>query len=139
MQTKRFEFTAGKTEYMVQLWKGDYLNLGAGAEMGMYKYSTTIDGIKQYESISTSERLPMELSLTNNVSGQTIFSRAPSETQWWITGFNPEVAHPIVSELTACGTIDFGSNTDMYNAFKTTFSSSVWSFDDTTKRATFNW
>ena len=31
----KFDFTMNGTEYIIWAWKGDYLNLGAGAEIGI--------------------------------------------------------------------------------------------------------
>ncbi len=36
MDKAKFQFTSGDREYMFWEWKGDYLNLGAGAELGIY-------------------------------------------------------------------------------------------------------
>jgi RHS repeat-associated protein len=40
MNKAKFRFTSGGQEYVLWAWKGDYLNLGAGAEMGIYKQLT---------------------------------------------------------------------------------------------------
>lgn len=42
MERKKFEFTSGGKRYMFWMWKGHYLNLGAGAEMGFYEYKRTM-------------------------------------------------------------------------------------------------
>ncbi|MCB2362138.1 DUF4474 domain-containing protein [Clostridium estertheticum] len=36
MDKQKFEFSTGNKDYMIWLWKGDYLNLGAGSEIGIY-------------------------------------------------------------------------------------------------------
>jgi hypothetical protein len=36
MSKKKFEFSTKKREYIILLWKGDYLNVGAGAEIAIY-------------------------------------------------------------------------------------------------------
>ena len=38
MDKEKFEFTSGGKRYIFWTWKGNYLNLGAGAEMGFYEY-----------------------------------------------------------------------------------------------------
>lgn len=36
----KFEFTTKDgTDYVIWMWKGDYINLGSGAEVGIYKES----------------------------------------------------------------------------------------------------
>ncbi|MDR3315386.1 MAG: hypothetical protein LBS98_02730 [Coriobacteriales bacterium] len=34
--SRKFTFSANGHEYVIWLWKGDYIGLGAGAEMGLY-------------------------------------------------------------------------------------------------------
>ncbi len=41
MDREKFEFTSGGKIYIFWTWKGYYLNLGAGAEMGFYEYKET--------------------------------------------------------------------------------------------------
>ena len=41
MDREKFEFTSGGKLYIFWTWKGYYLNLGAGAEMGFYEYENT--------------------------------------------------------------------------------------------------
>lgn len=38
MKREKFEFTSGGRRYIFWAWKGHYLNLDAGAEMGFYRY-----------------------------------------------------------------------------------------------------
>lgn len=41
MDREKFEFTSGGKRYIFWTWKGYYLNLGAGAEMGFYEFIET--------------------------------------------------------------------------------------------------
>lgn len=36
MKNAKFDFTYNGTNYIIWAWKGDYINLGAGAELGIY-------------------------------------------------------------------------------------------------------
>ena len=75
-------------------WHGDYLNLGAGAEIGVYFRPSCIpsnpDGLDQYY-VLPGFIMPMQLYLyeNNNSEFTNIVSWEPSDDQWWITGFNP--------------------------------------------------
>lgn len=86
-------FTVDNFEYILWIWRGNYLNLGAGAEMGLYYRPTILpsdpDGLDHYFAHSEIA-LPMQLYLYDYESGENIFSWRPIEDQWWITGFNPE-------------------------------------------------
>jgi len=37
MNREKFPFTYGDERLMLWAWKGDYINLGAGAELGIYR------------------------------------------------------------------------------------------------------
>ena len=43
MQAKYFDFSYGGRSYRLWAWKGDYINLGAGAELGIYYYGAMIN------------------------------------------------------------------------------------------------
>ncbi len=76
-------------------WKGDYFNLGAGGETGIYK------GTGYQTQSATDHALPMKLTVKDPVTGKYIvnYSSLDIDTinndggkvgnQWWITGFNP--------------------------------------------------
>ena len=55
MHKQKFSFKVGDEEYIVWLWKGDYLNFGAGAETGIYK------GGEPLWKCDTEDAMPMTL------------------------------------------------------------------------------
>lgn len=116
MQSQRFEFSTNGTDYVFWAWKGDYLNLGAGAELAIYK-RLNVAGIDTPQWIvDRNLAMPMTLQLKDN-KGNVIFTYKPSEKQWWITGFNPYYQNVKAENLTAIYTIDFSGNKDMYDSF----------------------
>jgi len=107
MESDKFTFSYDGKSYIVWIWKGDYINLGAGAELGIYHggpYHWYVD-----------KGLAMKMSLTLKYKGKTIISY--SSTTWWITGFNPKYINVSASSLTATFTIWFNDST-MYEAFQ---------------------
>ena len=122
MKSANFEFTFGGTKYIIWAWKGDYINLGAGAELGIYYGG----GPHWY----VDKGLAMQMSLTLSYNGRTIISY--SDRTWWITGFNPNYINVSAANLTATYTVWFNS-AGMYYAFRNTaprgwrFNSSRWS------------
>ncbi|MGN0240992.1 MAG: VWA domain-containing protein [Candidatus Weimeria sp.] len=74
--------------YRLWLWKGDYWNLHSGAEIGLYKYGANYAGKDHYKAID--QNVPMTLSLIWMADNKytPVFSWAPNENQWWITGFS---------------------------------------------------
>ena len=106
MLVQSFPFEHNGNSYIVWVWKGDYINLGAGAEMGIYY------GGGPHWRVDTG--LSMEMSLSLSYSGKNIISH--SQNTWWITGFNSNYLNVQASALTATYTIYF-SNSDMFNSF----------------------
>ena len=106
MNTDCFDFNYGGKDYRIWLWKGDYINLGAGAEMGIY-----YGGGPQW-CVDTD--LACSMSMKLYYQGNEIIDY--SATTWWLTGFNPAYQNVMASDLTVAYTINF-SNPDMLNAF----------------------
>ncbi len=134
MKATYFNFATQDKEYIIWAWKGDYLNLGAGSELGIYTdpiyiNSSNPDPMKAQWRVDTNLAMPMTMSL---YSGENlIFRYAPSEEQWWIAGFNPNFPDIDVDSLTAIYTIDFSDCTDIYNALKSQYLGQTgWVFDD---------
>ena len=141
------------------MWRGDYYNLGAGDEIGIYRdpisvelipqdlpvlnklYSTLIDWqeyiketvIKGLPDSTVAKEfkfefwsvvpfeLPMTLSLYDYHGEQSIdnlFIWRPEIKQWWITGFNGNINHPVAERLVVMGSIDFSKRPDLYYALK---------------------
>ena len=140
---------ADKT-YMFWSWKGDYMNLGAGAETGIYEYYSDTHWLT-----ATDRATDMELALYHK--GELLYEYSPygdtelwnSGAQWWVTGFDSQVMNVKAEDLQAVTTIDFTQMEDgekMYEAFKNaTLSSddiekiSGWTFYDDTQTAILNW
>lgn len=118
-----FEDSSG-ADYVLWLWRGYYLALGSGAEMGLYKKNVSnsqlVDlNLEHWDAIDF--EVAMTLSLYNYYSENNIehiFSWAPSNEQWWITGFNPNYMNVDVSKQVLVGMIDFSKHKDMYNSLK---------------------
>lgn len=141
MERGKFIFDYNDEEYVLWMWKGDYLNLGAGAEAGMYKrvfdaYETLSankwskkcrkllnikeDDIAHYRT-PEGFHLPMTLNLT--LKGSEIGDYTPTEEQWWITLFNPEYKLVEPTDMVATYTFDFSSMVSMYKAMKERYDS----------------
>lgn len=115
---EKFEFSSGDIEYVIWTWRGDYLNLGSGAEIGLYYKpdSLGVTDIVHWQSVNFV--VPMTLNLYNyytNTRINNVFCWTPSAGQWWITGFNPMFKNPNVADMVSIGSIDFRSNREMYN------------------------
>jgi len=120
MRNDKFEFKTNGQDYVLWCWKGDYLNLGAGSELGIYKRWQYCDEIWQ---VDKNLALTMTMRLTYN--GSTIIDYSPSVKQWWITGFNSNYDDKHRDSLKAYYTVRFitkgyssSFDNDLWNAFK---------------------
>jgi len=104
------------------------LNLGVGAELGIYKRMVVNGTKKDHWLVDQSLAMPMTLTLYYN--GEQIISYDPkkvdrkifdplrkSTDKWWVTGFNPDHQDVKASQLKAIYTVDFSGKQDLYKYF----------------------
>lgn len=137
MKTYKSDFSSDGVKFRIWLWKGDYLNLGAGAECGIY-----YGGGPRWIT-GTPYAMPMSLTLLD-AKGNQIFSWYPNQANWWITGFNPKYQNEKAKNLIAKGTINFSGKTrdkTIFNEFCKKFKSQkgIWTFDTKKHIAKFTW
>ena len=125
MKTKRFTFDYDGESYAIWLWKGDYINMGAGAEMAIYY------GGGPHWKVNKS--LAMNMSMSVEYQGKTIINR--SDNTWWMTGFSPSYQNVRAKDLTVKYTASF-NNVGMYYAFQAS-KPIGWSFDSASLSATY--
>ena len=123
MKSEKFQFSYDDRDYILWAWKGDYLNMGAGAELGIYSNESGIAGKIDVSSpyygiwlVDTSLSMQMSLTLYDK-NGNTIFDYSPTEEQWWITGFAPFEQNVMANDLTAVYTVKFDDE-GMFESFK---------------------
>ena len=104
-----FEFNG--QNYILWAWKGDYINLGAGAELGFYYGGEDSNSIWQ---IDKSLAMPMTLTLIHKINGTIVNNW--KDTTWWITAFNPNFPKVFANDLTAYYTVEF-TNSNMFDEF----------------------
>ena len=122
MRKEQFFFQDNADQkYVVWTWRGNYLNLGSGAEIGIYGNPHKIYPTNLVQWDASDFTVPMTLNLYNYYDENdidNIFCWAPNEEQWWITGFNPQFNHPDVKVMVSLGSIDFSGHEDMFNSLK---------------------
>ncbi len=153
MDNEKFQFCdKNGNDYILWAWKGDYLNLGAGAEMGIYKRMVVNGTDTDHWLVDKSLAMPMTLKL--DYKGKQIISYDPKKVdpkifdplrkgtdKWWVTGFNPDYQDVKASQLTATYTVTFNTKT-MYDAFYKKYGQGVekdsrWTFDSKKNTAKF--
>ena len=117
MLVNRIVFSYDNEEYILWSWKGDYWNLQSGGETGIYVYNRHVGKTDHYDVASFN--MPMTLSLYKGSGSQmeSIFNWAPTEDQWWVTGFNPDFTKPDPYDMTMICSVDFTNYEEMYKAF----------------------
>ena len=133
IQKDKFIITTDKGQYAIWLWWGDYINLGAGAEVGIYKEGP----IEGHWLTSTENSMPMSLTLQFKNTNESIFDYHPKEKQWWINAFSPFHQNVYAEDLILTATIDFSEHQDLLEALMASSRSKEWMFDGT--KATYNW
>ena len=126
-------FTYNGKNYILWAWKGDYINLGAGAELGIY-----YDGLSKnsHWKVDKSLAMPMTLTLKHRTKG-TIVNNWDNwgNDAWWITAFNPNPNYKNLKakDLTATFSVKF-KNVNMFNEFSKT-KRNGWEYDTKNKIA----
>lgn len=130
-----FEVTdaQGNTEtYTIWMWKGEYLNLGAGGECGLYT------GSHWWKAAAVDDAVPMTLYIDYGDGTRSQWA----DWTWWITSFNPYKQDVEVNDITITGTIDFSYVSDeVWEAFEEKYNKngSPFSFYDDSRIVTYTW
>ena len=119
---KKFDCEYDGEKYRLWAWKGDYINLGASAELGVYRKIDDINGLEiNHWVVDKDLAMPMTLTLTDTSGNVIVDNYSPEENQWWITGFNPKYQNMDASKLIATYTVDFTGREELYEAFKNNY------------------
>ena len=125
MDNRKFKFFSGNEWYILWAWKGNYINLGAGAELGIY-YGGGPHWL-------VDKNLAMDMSMTLKYRGTTIITY--SARTWWLTGFNPKYLEVEASDLQVSYTVKFAKKS-MYKDFKSKHKD-TWIFKNIMKTASY--
>lgn len=117
-------------------WKGDYFNLGAGGELGIY-----YNYIKIHSLADTGN--PIYKKLQVKYRGTEIIKWKPNYLSWWITGFNPNIQNiRTAKDLKLKCTADFSRvSQDLRKAYTKLGKKyrKYWKVNDNKKTAKFKW
>ncbi|MBQ3007355.1 MAG: DUF4474 domain-containing protein [Clostridia bacterium] len=109
--TRRIKFEYDGLEWMIQIWKGNYL-VSNGAEIGIYSRENYKAG--SFYDCATDEQM-MKMSMELYHGDDLLFSR-PETLHWWMTGFRiSDTLYP-ASSMTLRFTIEMQSE-EMLKAF----------------------
>ena len=109
--TRRFKFDYNGLEWMVQMWKGNYL-ISNGAEVGLY--SRTPDKFGSFYNCATDEQMiPMSMKV---YAGDELLFEREEALHWWINGFKIDKNYYLPSSITLITTLTMPDE-EMKNAF----------------------
>lgn len=109
--TRRFKFEYDGLEWMIQIWKGNYL-ITNGGEVGVY--NRTPDKFGTYYDTAADDQL-MEMSLQIYHGNDLLVNQEP-QMHWWINGFRMSDRLYIPESLTMKSSIVMPDE-EMLNAF----------------------
>ncbi len=118
MKSAKFPFSCEGKSYILWAWKGNYINLGAGAELGIYY------GGEPHWLVD--KNLAQNMSMVLKYRGKKIISYC--KKTWWITGFNPKYLDAKASDLSVKFTVAFTKDS-LYRSFKSAWRKK-WSCND---------
>ncbi len=110
-ETRRFMFDYDGREWMIQIWKGNYL-ITNGAEVGVYNRESERFGTF-YDCASDDELMMMSLQVYH---GDELLVNQEPQMHWWINGFNMSHKIYIPKTLTMKFSIEM-QDEEMLNSF----------------------
>lgn len=120
MASTSSDFLCSGNSYRLWCWKGDYINLGAGIEAGIYV------GSGPHWTVDKSVTLNMSLLLRYN--GEYVASY--SGNTWWGTAFNPKYQNCTANSLSALYVFNLYNSRDVfYSLFSENSGKPGWRFD----------
>ena len=109
--TRRFKFDYAGKEWMIQMWKGNYV-IANGAEVGLYNRDAEKSGTF-YNCVDDEHMLDMSMQVW---AGDELLVNKPLQKHWWINGFRLNGRMYLPSTLTVKCSIVMPDE-EMLNAF----------------------
>ena len=110
--------------YYVKNLQGDYINLGAGAELGFYK---RMGKTKHY---IVDKQFTFKMSMKLYYKNNCIINYHPSQPQWWLTGFNPKHQNVNASKLRVKFVVHFDNHKNIFKSFYNTYIKKKTKYND---------
>ena len=122
-----FQNTVGNktTYYVVWIWKGDYWNLGAGAEIGIYKTDSFYSYSRHFYEVDPDLKLTVDILIKYHEYFQTPYPiyEEDGKAGWWICFFTPQIQFPKVDWIDVYLNVKF-NDTSLFAPFYSKYCSS---------------
>lgn len=86
LDTKRFKFSFGGYDWMIQVWKGQYGAYSTGAEIGTYYREPDTVYFPPSLYLCVPDEMMLEVEMDLYYKDEFLFNR-PLQKNWWLTGF----------------------------------------------------
>lgn len=121
---------------MLWAWKGDYINMGAGAEIGFYFRPEALSGSPFWFSDPFGYKPNMTVSLRGTDNKMIVTDNlTDTKAKIWTGAWNPHVQGLSKDDLRATMTIDFSDNTRLFDDLVSNgkYDPAFWKPDRTTR------
>ena len=112
LDTRRFKFDYCDKEWMIQIWKGNYVQISNGFEIGIYNRPAGSFGT-YYSAAADDEMMPLAAKLYH---GDELLMEKSAEKHWWMSAFKINKVLYLPDTLTLEFSITF-PNEEMLGAF----------------------
>lgn len=110
--TRRFHFEYDGLEWMIQIWKGNYL-IANGGEVGLYNRDPANKFASFYNCATDDQLLDMSLQI---YAGDELLVNKETQPHWWVNGFSLSNRIYVPASLTMKFTVTMRDE-EMLNAF----------------------
>lgn len=113
----KYKFQYRGKSYVVWAWKGEYLQMGDGAEVGFYTQNKPLNRAGPLWNSDTGDPDLPKMSVSLSEGGSTVASFAPEKPQVWVGSWNPRKLDRDTGAMNVTDTVTF-QNSGMYTAFR---------------------
>ena len=133
MERDTFEFEVDGQPYTLWFWKGEYMNLGAGGESGIYKGNMMTD---DFCTADTEMQIPMKMTIDYGNGTSRTWNNNGEET-WWNTSFDPRQQNIKAEDMRITYEMDFSDHPEAWSSVRKSARSKAdegYYFDERSKK-----
>ena len=114
MERDTFEFEVDGKPYTLWFWKGEYMNLGAGGESGIYRGNMMTDDIC---TVDPEMQIPMKMTIDYGNGTRRTWNNNGEET-WWNTSFDPRQQNIKAEDMRITYELDFSDKPEAWDGVR---------------------
>ena len=114
MERDTFVFEVDGQPYTLWFWKGEYMNLGAGGESGIYRGNKMTD---DFCTVDTEMEIPMKMTIDYGNGTRRTWNNNGKET-WWNTSFDPRQQNIKAEDIKITYEMDFSDKPEAWDGVR---------------------